>query len=190
MGSCLDFCVVQKRNGKVHFIFHMSCTALSCNQGKFWSWITMKLYFEKVYLWFGKWYQKMPPLHISASVVTLIWIWRQNFPLLTMQNGYFFPFLSIKSHKIILNIKPTCVLDSGHRDWNDARCTAVSSTDSSESDVKNWTILPDFCTAIPPGEMTSGWIKLNSQKYVHFYWNSNMLNFSENRYITLKRSPK
>ena len=47
-----------------------------------------------------------------------------------------------------------------------------------------------FLYSYSPGEMTSGWIKLNSQKYVHFHWNSNMLNFSENRYITLKRSPK
>ena len=63
---------------------------------------------------------------------------------------YFFTFTSIKSHKIIV-----CPTKLGHRVWTDACDTiVVPLTDSSESGVRNRTILYDFDAEVCPLHFT------------------------------------
>ena len=63
---------------------------------------------------------------------------------------YFFTFTSIKSHKIIV-----CPTKLGHRVWTDACDTiVVPLTDSSESGVRNRTILHDLDADVCPLHFT------------------------------------
>ena len=104
----------------------------------------------------------------TTSMLTLITIWNQNWLFPSLQIGYFLrfsqsKFLHIKTQKISLNkIILSGVFKSRCRNWTDACYVIVSSTDSSEYDVKNRNIIVWFRYSYPPWRNDKEAVKLCS----------------------------
>ena len=104
-------------------------------------------------------------------------IWRHKSPSEYMQSGYFSHFPP-KYLTTFFWTKNTSIPNSGHRVWTDAGCTIVSSTDSCESDAKDWAILPDFGTVIIPGGLMRCWDENNlAETHVTSLKVTNYVNF-------------
>ena len=115
----------------------------------------------------------------TTSMLTLITIWNQNWLFPSLQIGYFLrfsqsKFLHINTQNIILNkIILSGVFKSRCRNWTDACYVIASSSDSSESEVKNRTIIVWFRYSYPRWRIDKEAVKLYSdgKNMIKLLWN-------------------